>query len=120
MKLLDSTASIREAALSYPHPAVRTLLSERIKQLEGYEGYEIGELARFLIVEPGDAAHAVETAFGLDFMTDIDGHRYGRDDDYVPPAEWIQCHANGLYEALIITDDSGFGHVLVVASICMR
>lgn len=115
MKLLDTTAAIRAAASRHPDPTIRALLARRVRELESYNGFSIGELARFALVEPGDAALEIERAFGVPLFTNlVDGLKMGVDDDFVPSCEAITDHGGGLFELLWIFDDSGFGHVLLV------
>jgi len=75
-------------------PHLQRILRQRFEQLAEY-GCPISELARFHIVRPGD-----------DVTKLFDGSNN-------PPFEWIEDHG-GWFEAPIIMDDSGFGHVYFI------
>lgn len=80
-------------------PAIRALLELRRGQLLA-DGLDIGEIVKWLIVEPVDTLAAIETVVGFALAPD-------------PPWEWVLDHS-GIHEAPIITDDTGFGIVLIV------
>ncbi len=76
-------------------PAVDRLVRERLDMLAEFEE----DLARFIIPEPGDSLAAVEKEIGFPFAE--------------PSWESMIDHG-GLYEAVFIISDDGFGHVLLV------
>jgi hypothetical protein len=105
-------AAINDATLD---PALRTLLTLRARQLEDdtEPDVELGDLAQFHVVEPGDGMKEVKGALG--FAVDInfvDDRRFG-DPDFVPSWEWIEHHG-GWFELAFVLSDSGFGTILFV------
>jgi hypothetical protein len=83
-------------------PQLRALLGARARQLEDdtEPDVELGELAHFHAVQPGDTLDTVEEALGMTFE---DG----------PLWEWIEHHGS-YYEAAFVVSDDGFGHILFV------
>lgn len=105
-------AAINDATLD---PALRTLLALRARQLEDdtEPDVELGDLAHFHVVEPGDGMKEVKEALG--FAVDInfvDERRFG-DPDFVPSWEWIEHHG-GYFELAFVPTDGGCGHCLLV------
>lgn len=91
---------------------VKRLLQQRTIELAAYE-QDIGDLACFAIIEPGDTLPAIEAELNLPIATNlIDGSRYG-DPDFTPCWEWIMDHG-GCWEMPFIMTDDGYGHVLIV------
>ncbi|KQM49309.1 hypothetical protein ASE69_11085 [Sphingomonas sp. Leaf208] len=96
-------------------PALRDLLALRARHLEDdtEPDVELGDLAHFHAVEPGDGMKEVKEALG--FAVDInfvDERRFG-DPDFVPSWEWIEHHGEW-FELAFVLSDSGFGHVLFI------
>ena len=93
-------------------PDLRRLLAVRARQLE--DGIDLGDIAHFHVVEPGDSPADVEAALG--FPADVnlvDGVRFG-EPDFTPSWEWVQRHDGGWFEAPFVMSDDGFGHVLLI------
>lgn len=72
-----------------------TLLKSKVASLSGYEGHELGDLASFLIVQPGDTAENVEQCIGLPLER----------------AEYT-TQQNGWRELVLILSDDGYGWVV--------
>lgn len=105
-------AAINDATLD---PALRDLLALRAQQLEDdtEPDIELGDLAHFHAVEPGDGMEEVKGSLG--FAVDInfvDGCRFGNP-EWVPSWEWIEHH-EGYFELAFVLTDHGFGHILLV------
>lgn len=82
-------------------PALRVLLTTRRNQLlANASGYELGELAHFIVAEPGDAIAEIEAAANYPLITE-------------PAFEWVIDHG-GCFEAVTVLSDDGFGIVLLV------
>ncbi len=79
---------------------LKRLLIERRDQLGG----DIKNIARFLIVQPGDTLHALEAELGFSISGDLKGS-FG--------CEWIADHGT-FYEAVWILTDDGFAHVAFI------
>lgn len=79
-------------------PRLQRILRQRFEQLAEY-GCPISDLARFHIVRPGDDVTEL-------LINPVDGSND-------PSWEWIEDHG-GWFEAPIIRDDSGFGHVFFI------
>jgi hypothetical protein len=84
-------------------PAVKSLLTLRRDQLDDYGYDDLGELAHFIVVEPGDLLATVEQAVGFPLANN-------------PPWEWVMDHGR-LFEAPIVLSDDGFGTVLIVPEV---
>jgi hypothetical protein len=99
-------------ALSMPLDArLKRLLIERRDQLGG----DIEDIARFIVVQPGDDLDALETALGFSVLQNqVDGRRFG-DLEFSPSWEWLADHGY-CFELVFIFDDSGFAHVVLVES----
>jgi len=112
MLIIRNAAAIAQAVANPPDPQLGHLLQDRATQLAEY-GTDIGELACFIVVEPGDALPDVEAALGLPITASlIDGVAYG-EDGFMPSWEWIADHG-GWFEAVWVLSDDGYGHVLFV------
>ncbi|MBA2935311.1 hypothetical protein HZF05_14580 [Sphingomonas sp. CGMCC 1.13654] len=96
MLSIRSSADMARALASPLDAELLRLLALRRDQLTEYEGYDLGDLAHFIIVQPGDTLAAVETEAGWP----ISGEEAG--------FEWVQHHA-GWHEAVLILSDDGFG-----------
>lgn len=82
-------------------PALRALLTTRRDQLLADAiGYELGELAHFIVAEPGDAIATIEEAANYPLITE-------------PAFEWVADYG-GWLEAVSVLSDDGFGIVLLV------
>lgn len=113
MLSLTTGAAVR-AAVADPalDPQLRALLAARARQLED-DAEELGDLAHFHAVEPGDGP--ADAAAALGFAPDVnlvDGSRQG-DADFSPSWEWVEDHG-GWFELAFVLTDNGFGHVLLV------
>lgn len=115
MQLLETDAAIRKAALTYPNPMIRALIAERIRQLEA-DGFDIAQLASFLIVEAGDATAEVEAALGFPLLTNIINQAQFGEDGFQINAEFITDHG-GIHEIVTILSDDGRGEIVLVPDI---
>lgn len=102
MQIITDTATFNLAVNSPIDPAIKALLVMRRDQLlsDTLGEYDIGELAHWIIVAPGDPLAAIEVAAGFPIAHD-------------PPWEWVLNHS-GIMEAPIVISDDGFGVVLIV------
>ena len=99
MYIIKSSAEMA-AFLAQPiDPKLHRVLSQKVEQLAEYDGYDLGELAYFLIVQPGDTVEAIEAA--ISFSPTMRG------------AEAVTDHG-GWVEAVFVLSDDGFGWVLLV------
>lgn len=90
------------------------LLALRREQLLEQEGYDLGELAHFIVAEPGDALAAIEVAAGIPLATNmIDGSKQG-EPGFTASFEYVERHSGAWFEAVTIVSDDGFGLVLLV------
>lgn len=99
MHTITSSAAMA-AFLAQPlNPTLRRILTDRVEQLAEHDGYDLGELAHFLIVQPGDTLKAIEAALGFFFATH--------------DPETVSKHG-GWVEAVFVVSDDGFGWVLLM------
>lgn len=95
---------------------LRDLLARRFEQLGFVEGYDLGELAHFLVLQPGDTIEALDAALGFSVLTNfVDGTPFG-DPTFVSSAEWISDHGGWFEMAYVLTDD-GFGWIVFVPKV---
>jgi hypothetical protein len=99
----------RASALRLGNPALRRLVLQRIDALrEENPEYSLEELARFVIVEPGDRPEALAGELGFDpLAARWDGTRFGAP-GFSPPFEIAEEHA-AWYELVFVLSDDGFG-----------
>lgn len=92
----------------------KALLRLRARQLTRDAPDEhLADLARFAIVQTGDAAADLERAIGFDvFRNPADGSFHG-EPGWTPGWEWLEDHGFA-YELCFVMDDSGFGHVVII------
>lgn len=87
---------------------LKRLLIERRDQLGG----EIKDIARFMVVQPGDSMHAFEQKLGWSVFFTPEGQRFG-EPDYYPGFEWLADHGHCFEMVFILTDD-GYAHVVII------
>lgn len=113
MRILSDSRSINEGAISYPDPELRQLLAARIDTLKEYEGYCLGELVSFVVIDCNDAVSDLDAALGFPVMANrFDGCRYG-EPGFSPSWEAIEEHSNW-FEMVYVLSDEGFGVVVFV------
>jgi len=97
-------------ALNMPlDPRLKRLLIERRDQLGG----DIVDLARFIVVQPGDSMRPLEDELGWSiFQNPADGTRFG-DPEFTPGWEWLADHVH-CFELVFIMTDDGFAHVVLI------
>lgn len=110
---IKSTADIARA-LSLPIDAeLKRLLALRRDQLLEHDGYDLGELAHFVVVEPVDMLAAIEGVVGVPLSANlVDGSKLG-DLGFTANFEYVARHGTW-FEAVMILSDDGFGVVLFV------
>lgn len=98
-------------ALSLPiDQQLKQLLIERRDQLAEFE--DLSEIARFIIVQPGDSMAALEKELGFSvFRNPVDGQLFG-DPEFSPGWEWIADHGH-CFEMVFVYTDDGYGHVVI-------
>jgi len=89
-------ADVADARLG---PRLKALLEKRRDELLS-DGVEFGDIAHWLVIEPGDTIPEIETATGFP----------------IGAWEWVHDHGR-VFEAPIILSDDGFGIVLIVPDI---
>lgn len=99
MHLITSSAAMATFLAQPLDPTLRRILTDRAEQLAEYDGYDLGELAHFLIAQPSDTLEAIEAALRVSFATH--------------DPETVTEHG-GWVEAVYLVSDDGFGRVLLV------
>lgn len=102
MQTIEDARSMTCALDAPIDPQLRQLLLRRRDQLlaDAGAGYDLGDLVRFLIVEPADTIAEIEAAANYPLITE-------------PAFEWVADHGDWL-EAVTVLSDDGFGIVLLV------
>lgn len=102
-------------ALALPlEPELLELLALRRDQLLEHDGYDLGELAHFLVAEPADTVAAIEEVVGVPLATNfVDDSKYG-EPGFTANFEYVERHGEW-FEAVTIVSDDGFGIVLLVS-----
>ena len=97
-------------ALTMPiDPRLKRLLVERRDQIGG----DIVDIARFIVVQPGDSLVGLESALGFSILQNqTDGRRFG-DPEFSPSWEWLADHGH-CFELVFIMTDDGFAHVVLI------
>lgn len=99
------TAEEMARALDSPlEPTLKQRLQTHWDRLSEWDGYELSELAIFLIVQPPDTLEQAEAAFGQPLI---------RDSQFCFLPEQIDQHC-GWIEVTFILSDDGFGLILLV------
>lgn len=113
MQVLRNTASMERAAQSTTDPALRSLLSERIKLFHEYVETDLSEVVTFLIVEPDDALAAIGAELGFPILENrFDRSLYGQP-NFTPCWEWILDH-DEYFEIVFVLSPDGYGVIVFV------
>jgi hypothetical protein len=99
----------RASAVRLGDPALRRLILRRFDTLtEENPDYALDQLARFVVVEPGDRPEALAGELGFHPLeARWDGSRFGTP-GFSPPFELAEEHA-AWYELVFVLSDDGFG-----------
>lgn len=111
MLTINDRASLAHVLSLSINADLKALLLKREKQLAEYG--DLAELARWVIIQPGDTVEAVEEELGFSpFQNAVDGSRFP-DTGYEPSWEWRIDHGF-CFEVVFVFSDSGFGEVLFI------
>ncbi|QYE35129.1 hypothetical protein KZX46_20855 [Polymorphobacter sp. PAMC 29334] len=112
--MITITDTIQLSGLSPPlDRLVGPLLRRRAAQLTDGTVSQLCSFARFLIVEPGDSADAIDAELGFSVLQNLVDETGFGNPDFTPSWEWIEDHG-GWFELVFILTDDGFAHVLFV------
>lgn len=100
---ITNSAALARALDSPIDSALKRLLLLRRDQLLSDTDYDLADLAHLICVEPADTIAEIEAAAGYPIVTS-------------PAFEWVMDH-DGILEAPVILDDSGYGIVLIVPQV---
>lgn len=110
MITVQDWASLSRVLTSPLDIRLKQLLIERRDQLAEFD--DLSEIARFIIVQPGDSLDALETELGFSvFRNPVDGRLFG-DPEFSPGWEWIADHGH-CFEMVFVYTDDGYGHVVI-------
>jgi hypothetical protein len=114
MIIIRNEFEMKAAIATSTNLTLQALLSHRLSQLAEHDASDIGVLASFLIVQPGDGLAAVETELlfspAINF---VDQARFG-DPNFEPSWEGLK-HQGDWYEMTFVLNDDGFGWILFIA-----
>ena len=113
MLSIRSTADMDRALASPIDADLKRLLELRRGQLLEHDGYDLGELAHFIVAGPFDTIATIEGVVGVPLSTNlVDGSRLG-EPGFTANFEHVARH--GLwFEAVLVLSDDGFGIALFV------
>jgi hypothetical protein len=115
---IRNSAELATALAAPLDPSLRLLLSLRCEQLLKHTDLDFGDVAQFLIIEPGDTLAAIEAAVGVVLTTNfVDGSKFG-EAAFTSNFEFVARHPAGWFEAVLILSDDGFGVALFVPDRC--
>jgi hypothetical protein len=88
-------------------PTLKGLILLRMEQLGRHWRGDLGEIARFHIIESGDWPERIREGLGFDMLENfVTGERFG-DEEFTPSHEWIIDHGTWFEIAFMFTDDAG-------------
>lgn len=102
MLTITNSAEMANVLSTMTDTTVKRILTARVEQLAEYDGYDLGELAHFLIVQLGDTLDDIEATLGYSPITSL--------------CEVVTNHG-GWFEAVFILSDDGFGWVVLVPDV---
>lgn len=108
MLLITNSLTMRQVIDAATDDTLRAVLTQRLHQLGSIEGYDLGDLAHFIIMQPTDSLADLDAALGFSVLENfVDSTPFG-DPDFIPSTEWISDHG-GWYELTYVLTDDGFG-----------
>lgn len=113
MLSIRNTAAMAHALDMPIDTDLKCLLRRRVDQLSEHDGYDLSQLAHFVVVQAGDCLCCVEAELGFSPLANfVDDARYN-EPGFTPSFEWIEDHS-GWFELVFVLSDDGFGVVLLV------
>jgi hypothetical protein len=113
MITICSSADMARALESSLPADLARLLEERRDQLAEYDDYDLGELANYVVVEPGDTAAAIIAELGFDPATNLTNDKRMGEPGFTPSWEDVPRQPGWIELPFILSDD-GFGKVLLI------
>lgn len=111
---IRSSAEMASTLASPIDADLKRLLALRRDQLLEHDGYDLGELAHFVVATPSDTVAGIEGVVGVPLTTNlVDGSKLG-DRGFADNFEYVERHG-AWFEAVMILSDDGYGIVLFVA-----
>ncbi len=113
MIVLQDSNSLHEWVRMSYDPVLDGFIGFHIQNLNEYEGFEWGDLVKFVVVGQNDTVSDLDEALGFSVMANrFDGCRYG-EPGFSPSWEFIGEHKDW-YEIVYILGDDGAGIVVFV------
>lgn len=98
MNIVSFSTDMFDAAANHPEPAFRSLLSRLLAAISCDGEFDLSELLRLVIIDPGDTLEAVNAELGFTLTTD-----------------WEACDREGDWTALIyVLSDWGEGLLVII------
>jgi len=91
-------------------PTLKRLLHQRCDQIADYD---LGDIAHFLIIRPGDMEADIIKELGFSPLANLVDQIRFPSPEFEPSWEWIEDHG-GWFELTYILSDDGFGYVLFI------
>lgn len=111
MQILCDSTSIQKALAAQAELA--RLIQGHIDRLNDFEGYDLSQLVRFIVMASSDTVIDLEAAIGFSVRSNrFTDRRYG-DPEFQPCWEVIEAHQLW-YEIVYVLSDDGFGLVIFV------
>lgn len=113
MLRITTSVAMQQAINAATDDALRFLLTSRMERFGSIDGYDLGEVAHFVVMGPGDSMSDVDTALGFSVLLNlVDQVPYG-DPGFEPSWEWVSDHGDW-YEIAFVLSDDGFGWIIFV------
>ena len=112
MLIIDSTTALARALDQPIDPALKELLGTRRDQMAG--AADIGDVARFHIVDGSDSLTSIEAAIGFPLLTADLEAAASNSSDATPNWDWSWHHDEGWTEVVFNLSEDGPADVLLV------
>jgi hypothetical protein len=116
MRILRDEMAVHAAIETWPDPAMRQLLAERLSFYAQYDDLELGELFKLILIEPGDTLEELDAEFNGGLLTN---HYLGRrigDEGFRPCFETLEEHPT-FFDMVFCEGDAGFGVEVIVPKV---
>lgn len=113
MQILRDEVAVNAATETWPDPAMRQQLAERLSFYAQYDDLELGRLFNLILIEQGDTLESLDAEFNGGFLINhYSGRRLG-DNGFRPCFETLEEHPT-FFDMVFCEGDAGFGVEVIV------